>query len=75
MARLIHSILARLFFGFGIYFILGTYRNYTQFGVMEIPHKDFWRESPYLVKDVAQQAVRSVSGNRGSAGRGDYESL
>lgn len=36
--------------GLIIYFVLGTYQNHQQYGVYEIPHRDFWREAPYLVQ-------------------------
>ncbi len=69
-----------LFLAFGLYFSLGTYRNYSQFGIVEIPHKEFWREAPYLAKDLGQQLFRTIgsrggAGGGGGAGRGDYEAL
>ncbi|KDN53223.1 hypothetical protein K437DRAFT_253238 [Tilletiaria anomala UBC 951] len=64
-----------LFLTFGTYFALGTYRNYQQFGIIEIPHKEFWRESPFLLQDVAKQALRGLSGGFRGSSRGDYEAL
>ncbi|CAO1618369.1 unnamed protein product [Parajaminaea phylloscopi] len=59
------------------YFAIGTYLNQQRYGVMEIPHRDFWRESPYLVMDVGRHAWKSVSGSGGGgSGRpGGYEAL
>ncbi|CAO1616255.1 unnamed protein product [Sympodiomycopsis kandeliae] len=56
------------------YFIIGTYTNHQRYGTYEIPHRDFWREAPYLVQDAGRHAWKSVSG-QGSGGRGAYEPL
>ena len=73
-----------LFFGFGAYMVVGMYNNYNNYGASGwdlIPHKDFWRESPYIARDAAAHVWQSVSGNRGgvglggAGGRGAYEPI
>ncbi|PWN26777.1 hypothetical protein BDZ90DRAFT_232887 [Jaminaea rosea] len=65
--------------GLIIYFVLGTYQNHQKYGVYEIPHRDFWREAPYLVQDAGRHAWKSIAGGSGggSSGRGSggYEPL
>ncbi|EJD52777.1 hypothetical protein AURDEDRAFT_111337 [Auricularia subglabra TFB-10046 SS5] len=51
----------RMFFllfvlAFVAYFAIGSYYNYNTYGASGwdvIPHKDFWRELPYLLRDLA----------------------
>ncbi|KAF7315644.1 hypothetical protein MIND_00079900 [Mycena indigotica] len=46
-----------LVIGFATYFILGAYYQYTQYGASGldlIPHRDFWTEVPYMLRDVVQ---------------------
>ncbi|KAH8119568.1 autophagy-related protein 27 [Phellopilus nigrolimitatus] len=40
---------------FAAYFVLGAYYNYSNYGATGadlIPHRDFWREVPYILRDV-----------------------
>ena len=74
-----------LFLGLAIYMGLGMYNNYNQYGATGwdlVPHRDFWRESPYIAKDAASHVWRSVAGGSssgggfgGAGGRGAYEPL
>lgn len=77
-----HWIFFLAFLGFAGYMIAGMYKNYNNYGATGwdlVPHRDFWRESPYIAKDAVAHVWQSVSGNRGrggfggSAGRGAYE--
>lgn len=71
-----------LFVGFVGYMGMGMYNNYNQYGASGwdlVPHKDFWRESPYIARDAASHVWQTVSGSRngggfsGPGGRGAYE--
>ncbi|PWN54168.1 hypothetical protein IE53DRAFT_383248 [Violaceomyces palustris] len=70
-----------LFGGLAVYFGVGMYNNYNRYGASGwdlIPHRDFWRESPYIAKDAASHVWRSVSGGGSGGGggaRGAYEPL
>lgn len=73
-----------LFVGFIAYMGLGMYSNYNNYGASGwdlVPHKDFWRESPYIARDAATHVWQTVSGNRGgggysgAGGRGAYEPI
>lgn len=57
--------------GGGIYLAAGLWRNYNEYGVIELPNKDFWREAPYIAKDVGKHIYSTVSGQGTS--RGAYE--
>lgn len=71
--------------GFVAYMGVGMYNNYNNYGASGwdlVPHKDFWRESPYIARDAASHVWQTVSGNRGggggfggSGGRGAYEPI
>jgi autophagy-related protein 27 len=54
-----------------IYFAAGLWRNYNEYGVIELPNKDFWREAPYIAKDMGKHIYSTVSGQGSS--RGAYE--
>lgn len=54
-----------------IYFAAGLWRNYNEHGVIELPNKDFWREAPYIAKDMGKHIYSTVSGQGSS--RGAYE--
>lgn len=54
-----------------IYFLAGLWRNYNEYGVIELPNKDFWREAPYIAKDMGKHIYSTVSGQGSS--RGAYE--
>ncbi|GAC99210.1 hypothetical protein PHSY_006810 [Pseudozyma hubeiensis SY62] len=74
-----------LFVGFAAYMGVGMYSNYNNYGASGwdlVPHKDFWRESPYIARDAATHVWRTMSGNRGggggfggAGGRGAYEPI
>lgn len=73
-----------LFVGFVAYMGVGMYNNYNNYGASGwdlVPHKDFWRESPYIARDAASHVWQTVSGNRGgggfggAGGRGAYEPI
>ncbi|SPO26833.1 uncharacterized protein UTRI_04146_B [Ustilago trichophora] len=73
-----------LIVGFIAYMGLGMYNNYNNYGASGwdlVPHKDFWRESPYIARDAATHVWQTVSGNRGgggysgAGGRGAYEPI
>ncbi|KAK2463259.1 hypothetical protein APHAL10511_004914 [Amanita phalloides] len=57
-------ILALLF-----YFALGTYYNYSMYGATGydlIPHRDFWQEVPYMLRDVVSHLCSDVGARRSS---------
>jgi hypothetical protein len=63
-----------LLLAFLTYFGLGAYYNYTTYGasgVDLIPHRDFWQEVPYMVRDVVSHLCSSVRPRRTSQ-RGGY---
>jgi len=56
------------------YFILGAYYNYSTYGATGadlIPHRDFWREVPYMLRDVVSHLCSSFRPRRSSS-RGGY---
>jgi len=66
-----------LLIGFAGYFVLGAYYNYTTYGatgVDLIPHRDFWREVPYMLRDVVSHLCSSFQ-SRHSTSRGGYISV
>jgi len=66
-----------LFVVFAGYFALGAYYNYTTYGatgVDLIPHRDFWREVPYMLRDVLSHLCSSFQ-SRQSSSRGGYMSV
>ncbi|OSX66201.1 hypothetical protein POSPLADRAFT_1132639 [Postia placenta MAD-698-R-SB12] len=55
------------------YFGLGAYYNYSTYGASGldlIPHRDFWREVPYMLRDVVSHLCSAVRPH--SASRGGY---
>ncbi|KAA1473939.1 hypothetical protein DENSPDRAFT_803280 [Dentipellis sp. KUC8613] len=59
---------------FAGYFILGAYYNYTTYGATGadlIPHRDFWREVPYMARDVVSHLCSSFR-PRHTSSRGGY---
>ena len=45
----------RILLGFLGYFVLGAYHNYTTYGATgwdAIPHRDMWRDLPWVVSDL-----------------------
>jgi len=66
-----------LFIVFAGYFALGAYYNYTTYGatgVDLIPHRDFWREVPYMLRDVVSHLCSSFQ-SRHTSSRGGYISV
>ncbi|KAI0074634.1 putative autophagy protein Atg27 [Panus rudis PR-1116 ss-1] len=62
-----------LFLAFVAYFALGAYYNYSTYGATGadlIPHRDFWREVPYMLRDVVSHLCSSF--RPGSSSRGGY---
>jgi len=69
-----------LLLAFMSYFVLGAYYNYSTYGATGadlIPHRDFWREVPYMLRDVVDHLCTSVRPRHtgGSRGRGGYISV
>ncbi|KAH9942502.1 autophagy-related protein 27 [Epithele typhae] len=62
------------FLAFAVYFALGAYYNYSTYGATGldlIPHRDFWREVPYMLRDLVAHLCSAVR-PRHSANRGGY---
>ncbi|KAI8093531.1 autophagy-related protein 27 [Halteromyces radiatus] len=60
----------------GVYFIGGAIYNYKVFnarGLDLIPHRDFWLDLPYLIKDLISHLMESVTSRR--HGSGGYVSV
>ncbi|KAG2129821.1 putative autophagy protein Atg27 [Suillus bovinus] len=60
-----------LLLAFATYFILGAYYNYSTYGargVDLIPHRDFWREVPYMLQDVVSHLCSTVRPQRSTRG-------
>ncbi|KIP10926.1 hypothetical protein PHLGIDRAFT_125243 [Phlebiopsis gigantea 11061_1 CR5-6] len=56
------------------YFGLGAYYNYSTYGASGmdlIPHRDFWREVPYMLRDVVSHLCSAVR-PRSTSSRGGY---
>lgn len=50
-----------LFLGFAAYFVLGAYHNRTKYGATGwdmVPHRDVWRDLPYVVSDLFKGKAR-----------------
>ncbi|KDQ21677.1 hypothetical protein BOTBODRAFT_26104 [Botryobasidium botryosum FD-172 SS1] len=65
-----------LILAFAAYFGLGAYYNYNNYGATGwdlVPHRDFWRDVPYLLRDVATHLCSSV--RPGIGGRSGYVSV
>jgi len=63
-----------LLVAFATYMGLGAYYNYSTYGasgVDLIPHRDFWMEVPYMLRDVFSHLCSSVRPRR-SSNRGGY---
>ncbi|KAI0028143.1 autophagy-related protein 27 [Vararia minispora EC-137] len=63
-----------LLLAFVAYFVIGAYYNYTTYGATGldlIPHRDFWREVPYMLQDVVSHLCSSFR-PRHSSSRGGY---
>ncbi|KAI0820037.1 autophagy-related protein 27 [Trametes gibbosa] len=60
-----------LLLAFVAYFGLGAYYNYTTYGASGtdlIPHRDFWREVPYMLRDVVSHLCSAVRPRQASRG-------
>ncbi|KAI0665902.1 autophagy-related protein 27 [Trametes maxima] len=60
-----------LLLAFVAYFGLGAYYNYSTYGATGadlIPHRDFWREVPYMLKDVVSHLCSAVRPRQASRG-------
>lgn len=60
-----------LLLAFAAYFGLGAYYNYSTYGargVDLIPHRDFWREVPYMLQDVVSHLCSTVRPQRSNRG-------
>lgn len=55
--------------GFALYFGLGMWYNSRTYGSAEIPHRDFWREAPYLTRDLLRQGAGAVGAGAGALGQ------
>jgi len=65
-----------LMLAFMSYFALGAY-NYSTYGATGldlIPHRDFWREVPYMLRDVVDHLCTSWFRPKSSS-RGGYISV
>ncbi|KAM0789550.1 hypothetical protein ACM66B_000362 [Microbotryomycetes sp. NB124-2] len=54
-----------LFLGFVAYLVVGSYMNYSQYGATgfdALPHRDMWRDLPYVVADMFKGRGGSRSG-------------
>ncbi|KAI0744243.1 autophagy-related protein 27 [Daedaleopsis nitida] len=63
-----------MFLALVAYFGLGAYYNYSTYGASGadlIPHRDFWREVPYMVRDLVSHIYSAVR-PRQSSSRGGY---
>jgi len=59
------------------YFGLGAYYNYSTYGARGadlIPHRDFWKEVPYMLSDVVSHLCSNIRPRRTSS-RGGYISV
>lgn len=59
------------------YFGFGAYYNYSTYGARGwdlVPHRDFWREVPYMLQDVLSHLCSSVR-PRATSSRGGYVSV
>ncbi|KIM69761.1 hypothetical protein SCLCIDRAFT_102673 [Scleroderma citrinum Foug A] len=60
-----------LLLAFCAYFALGAYYNYSTYGARGldlIPHRDFWREVPYMLQDVLNHLCSNIRPRRSSRG-------
>ncbi|ORX54142.1 hypothetical protein DM01DRAFT_1335996 [Hesseltinella vesiculosa] len=58
-------------FGLLVYFVGGCFYNYRQFnarGLDLLPHRDFWLDLPYLIKDLVSHLMSTVTSRRQNSG-------
>ncbi|KAJ7188242.1 autophagy-related protein 27 [Mycena filopes] len=63
-----------LLLAFATYMAIGVYLNYSNYaarGLDLIPHRDFWMEVPYMLRDVVSHLCSAVRPRR-SSNRGGY---
>ncbi|KAH8107249.1 autophagy-related protein 27 [Cristinia sonorae] len=68
------ALATRFLLAFFAYFALGAYYNYSTYGASGmdlIPHRDFWREVPYMLRDVVSHLCSAVQPRRNPS-RGGY---
>ncbi|KAF7361873.1 Autophagy-related protein 27 [Mycena venus] len=61
--------------GFALYMGLGAYYNYSTYGASGIdliPHREFFAEVPYMLRDVVSHLCSTVRPRRSSSHRGGY---
>ncbi|PPQ98629.1 hypothetical protein CVT24_003962 [Panaeolus cyanescens] len=66
-----------LLLAFAAYFGIGAYYNYSTYGARGydlIPHRDFWKEVPYMLSDVVSHLCSGVRSRRATS-RGGYISV
>jgi len=66
-----------IFLALAAYFGFGAYYNYSTYGARGwdlVPHRDFWREVPYMLQDVLSHLCSSVR-PRATSSRGGYVSV
>jgi len=66
-----------VFLSLAAYFGLGAYYNYSTYGARGadlIPHRDFWKEVPYMLSDVVSHLCSNIRPRRTSS-RGGYISV
>ncbi|KIJ49493.1 hypothetical protein M422DRAFT_27858 [Sphaerobolus stellatus SS14] len=62
-----------LLLAFVAYFALGAYHNYNSYGATGwdlVPHRDFWREVPYLIRDFGEHLCSTLRPGRQTSRRG-----
>ncbi|KAF8585935.1 hypothetical protein K439DRAFT_1409416 [Ramaria rubella] len=60
-----------LFVSFLGYFAIGAYYNYNHFGATGwdlVPHRDFWHDVPYLLRDFTNHLCNTLRPGRGGGG-------
>lgn len=56
-----------LVLAFIAYFVIGAYYNYSTYGAVGldlIPHRDFWRDVPYVIRDIVSHLCSAVRPTR-----------
>ncbi|KZS98695.1 hypothetical protein SISNIDRAFT_448992 [Sistotremastrum niveocremeum HHB9708] len=64
-----------LLLAFLTYFALGAYYNYNHYGATGwdlVPHRDFWRDVPFLIRDVVSHLCTTLRPRGSGSGRGGY---
>jgi len=56
-----------LLLAFVVYFVGGSYHNYSTYGATGldmIPHRDFWRDVPYILRDIVSHLCSAIRPSR-----------